>query len=268
MYTASVSQKNPGLFLMLLDQSKSMEDPFGQCTRAEAAAEAINTVIQEIQLSCEKGDVIVDRCNVGVIVYGAKVAPILACPISQVEKQVLEYKNCRKGERRCAGGIYPVDFTLPVWIRPVADGSTPMHLALENAAAIIARWSSNHQDSFPAVVINLTDGEPDDPDRTRRAVQQLTSTGTGDGRTLLFNVHIGDGNPTREVMLPAEMPPGSSAFARFLFEISSVLPGPMAETAARLGLPATAGSHGYVYNASESSLVRFIEFGSSSVKMR
>jgi hypothetical protein len=268
MYTASISQKFPGLFLILLDQSSSMQDSFGRCTRAEAAAEAINTVIHEIQLSCEKGDKIVDRCSVGVIVYGAKVAPIMACPISEVENQIVEYRRCKKGDLRCAGGVYPVDYSLPIWVRPVAAGSTPMHRAFEQATAIVTRWSELHPSSFPAVVINITDGEPDKVDLTLVAAQQLKSTGTNDGKTLLFNVHIGDGHSTGELMLPSTLPENSSHYARLLFDLSSVLPGSMVEAAVRLGFAAKPNSRGYVYNASESSLVRFIEFGSSSMKLR
>lgn len=46
-YSVSVGATHPGLFRVLLDQSKSMEESNGSssCSKAEAAAEAVNRVI-------------------------------------------------------------------------------------------------------------------------------------------------------------------------------------------------------------------------------
>ena len=49
-YTAEVSRSNPSCFLFLIDQSGSMEDPFGGeagRTKAEGLADAINRLLRD-----------------------------------------------------------------------------------------------------------------------------------------------------------------------------------------------------------------------------
>src|SRR5229473_2794314 len=73
MYSAEISRKNPGCFIFLLDQSASMEDPFGGSSdrrKADELATIINKLLHNLSIRCAKGDSIYDYFHVGVIGYG------------------------------------------------------------------------------------------------------------------------------------------------------------------------------------------------------
>src|SRR5256885_1305209 len=73
MYSAEISRKNPGCFIFLLDQSASMEDPFGGSSdrrKADELATIINKLLHNLSIRCAKGDSIYDYFHVAVIGYG------------------------------------------------------------------------------------------------------------------------------------------------------------------------------------------------------
>ena len=51
---------------------------------------------------------------------------------------------------------------IPVWVDPLASGSTPMSHVLIYARAILDDWIKAHADSFPPLVVHITD----EPSRT------------------------------------------------------------------------------------------------------
>ena len=67
-----------------------------------------------------------------------------------------------------AGGIVEQSVRIPVWFEPVADGGTPMCQAAGEAKRIIEGWIAEHPDSFPPIVIHITDGESTDGNPTSR----------------------------------------------------------------------------------------------------
>ena len=72
-YTAEISRTNPSCFLFLVDQSGSMEDPFGgerRPSKADGVADAINRLLQNLVLKCAKAEGVRDYYHVGVIGYG------------------------------------------------------------------------------------------------------------------------------------------------------------------------------------------------------
>src|SRR6267154_1366666 len=47
---------------------------------------------------------------------------------------------------------------VPVWVEPVHGYRTPMCQAVAVAGAHVYEWASAHPDSFPPIIINITDG--------------------------------------------------------------------------------------------------------------
>src|SRR5690348_10835939 len=78
-YTAEISRNNPTMFLFLIDQSASMGDPSGgwevMQNKADGVADAINRLLQNLAIKCNKEEGVRDYFHVGVIAYGAKVGP-------------------------------------------------------------------------------------------------------------------------------------------------------------------------------------------------
>src|SRR5271156_4559694 len=81
MYTAEISRTNPTSLLFLIDQSSSMDGPFGGQAgkkKSEGVADAINRLLQNLVLKCAKSDGIRDYFHIGVVGYGNEVKPVLA----------------------------------------------------------------------------------------------------------------------------------------------------------------------------------------------
>jgi len=142
--------------------------------------------------------------------------------------------------------------------------------AISVAGSHIYDWVGAHPNSFPPIVINITDGlVTDSPyegaDLTEWA-QRLVSIETNDGPLLLLNIFLSAAGQT-EVLFPSsanQLPePGPDLFA-----ISSPLPPAMVANARAGQLPMQPGARGFVFNAGLSSLVKFLEIGTRVADIR
>src|SRR5256885_16483707 len=85
-YVAEISRANPSCFLFAVDQSGSMQDPFGaesKKNKATGLADAINRLLQNLVIKCAKSEGIRDYYYIGVVGYGGKsVSPAFNCPLA------------------------------------------------------------------------------------------------------------------------------------------------------------------------------------------
>ncbi len=131
------------------------------------------------------------------------------------------------------------------------------------AGAHVYEWASAHPDSFPPIIINITDGMVTDSPYQGASLdewaQRLVNIQTSDGPTLLFNIFL---SPTASggVLFPAT-DHGLPAPGPDLFRISSPLPPPMIGNAQGTGTPVEPGARGFGFNADAAMLVRFLEVG-------
>jgi hypothetical protein len=268
-YSADISSANPTCFLFLIDQSESMLERVasGEKTKAEALADAINSLLCNLCLTCVKGREVRDRFFVGVLGYGLDVAPALVgshvgrelIPITDVARKPL-----RVEQRTAAGSGTPATF--PVWFDPVGQGKTPMCAALKQAKALLARFLLEHPDCFPPVVMNLTDGEATDGDPEGPAAE-LCRLSSRDGDVLLFNAHLSS-QAGQRILFPQGEETLPDRHARLLFRMSSLLP-PRLRTLAQLeGYAIGPGARGFVFNATMDMVVQFLRVGTTASRTR
>ena len=256
-----IGTSNPGCIIILVDQSWSMNEDWQTGTKAEQASIIVNRAIYNLALKCQLGTEIRQRCYVCVISYGERVDCVVEDMIADVYASPIERRKVKKSIPDGAGGIVDVETELPIWLPPRSSGGTPMHEAFERAAGIIERWISDWPDSFPPVVINVTDGEPTHSDLTGDAARTIMDFKTTDGNALVYNIHIADDG--FEMVFPnnnaqfADNPP-----ACFLFSISSALPEPLFPRAMEHNFTPQPNARCFGYNASEVLTTRIIEFGS------
>jgi len=279
-YTQSLSSENPGYILILIDQSGSMSSNFGGKSgdsKAQECAKAVNRVLREIGLTCTAGQVIKNRCDISVLSYGASgnqaksafAGNLASKPVVTMQELVnncLRVDTVKMKVSDGAGGSVEVDEQFPIWIDPVNSGGTPMAAAFEMAYNLVDSWTQNHKASFPPIVINITDGEPDSQSDALSAASKLSKLGTSDGTTLILNAHISAGKAAR-VELPSsstQLPPGDSN-AKFLFDISSELPPVMFERAGAVGYNnLDPGARGFVYNADAETMIQLLDVGTKA----
>jgi hypothetical protein len=270
MYTKlPIGTNQPGLIVILVDQSSSMSASFGVAdTKMNFAALAVNRCVYEIITGSQSGTIIKNRCQIGLYGYNSEhgINLISGGWVSEFQNNQLGIKTVARKVSDGAGGLVDSPLEYPYWVEPVADGSTPMDAAFESAASLIEKsWLPSYPDSFPPIVINITDGAPDDPELARQAANRLTSLKSNDGNVILLNAHISNDN-TNEIKLPSRLPSGADGYAQFIFDISSVLPPPLLAAAQNAGFSPQPGARGCVYNAGAETLTRLIVFGSTPMK--
>ena len=266
-YQQKIGTDKPGVIVVLIDQSASMADPASDgCPRAHHAALAVNRLIYEIQEASQAGTAIKPRCMVAIVGYGAQVGAVTSGMIDELAAAPLRWETLVRKESDGAGGLVEVEFNMPVWVEPQAANGTPMAEAFAEAHQVLStHWIPRYPDSFPPVVINITDGEPNDPGAAAAEARRLMSLDTDDGAVLLFNVHISD-SKGGETALPSSGEGLADAYARFLFDISSPLPEPLMAEASKVGFAPRDGARGFVYNATPESLIKLLTFGSSGLR--
>jgi hypothetical protein len=239
----------------------------------DGAADAVNRILDAISQRCSQGMDVRDYFHVGVITYTtddqgnpdvqtalpgtSSEQPFLT--VSQVV-DVAEVEDRQVKEPDGAGGIVEVTRKFPVWLSPEAKWGTPMCEALSLASKVLHDWIVDHPNSYPPMVVSVTDGAAGDGNPVPLA-EEIMALGTNDGNVLIYNAHLSEMS-AMPVQYPSdenEVPPDE--YAVQMFRMSSVFPEPVVDLAASMGLPVTQGSRGYVYNADMIALVQFLDIG-------
>lgn len=277
-YQAEINRANPSAFIFLIDQSGSMQDAFSGSpgkSKAEALADAVNRLLQNLIIKCTKSGGVFDYYEIGVIGYGSGkgVGPAFLAPfenqdlvfISKVADNPARIEERMKQATDGAGGILETKIKFQVWFEPRAENSTPMHEALQYAEHILKSWVAQHPSSYPPTVINITDGEADeDPMPGANAIRQLS---TADGNVVLLNCHLSS-HAAASIQYPDKPDNLPDDYARNLFAMSSVLPPSQVDAARSEGFAVTDQSRGFVFNAELTDLIRFLNIGTRPRNLR
>ena len=276
MYQQTFSRTTPGCIMLLVDRSDSMKQQWGNSglTLAEEAARAINKLLLElcVKSTKEHGGAMRRYFYCGILGYGfcpgtGGEGVEVALPGPLADRGIVPLPDL--ADHPIAVREEPsVDAVLsrsrvPAWIDPYHGFRTPMCQAIATAGSYLYGWANAFPNSFPPIVINITDGmvtdSPYDGADIATWAQRLTTIATNDGPTLLFNIFLSPtpGNGVWFPASPASLPqPGPG-----LFSISSEMPRPMADNARSAQVQVSPGARGLVFNADLAMLVKFLEIG-------
>ncbi len=275
--TSSIERDHPGCVMVLLDRSGSMSLPWAgsRGTLADGAADALNKMLRNLILvsTANANEPIRHYFDVGVLGYGLCKSTGLEGVETALGKRFLkrgiiplpeldEYPLDRQEEPPEDQGLAPAH--QPIWVRPVAGRGTPMCQALSMAGAHIYDWAQQHPDSFPPVVINITDGQVTDNGfegaDLREWAKRLSRIGTRKGAALLFNVFLSP-DPKDTTVFPTSSD-GLSPYGATLFDISSELPPEMIKNAQGKH-PVAPSARGFAHNAGFKDLTLFLDIGTA-----
>ena len=285
-YDREISRDHPGLFVFLLDQSFSMTEPIGgnnpdNRKKMDQLALAINAWLQEMTIKVTRADGIRHYFDVAVIGYctdpdanpiiesplGGTLAGNMKCSITEIGENPARIDSVTSSFfDEDTGEIEEVPEDKPVWVEPRAQGGTPMCSALHKAYEIANEWIEEHMESFPPIVIHITDGESQEGDPIPYA-SPLKELETNWGNLLLFNCHLSMAEadsfmfPHSDEVLPDKE-------ARVLFEMSSVMPEPIYKMAVAEGFELQPGARGMVFNADMVKLITFLNIGTQAAVLR
>ncbi len=269
-YIAEINRTNPACFVFLVDQSKSMAEPFaGQHDTAKSVvvADAINRLVQNLVLRSAKADGVRDYFHVAVIGYGKTIRAELGgtsptdalLPISVLASKPTRIEKRVKTITGDDGKTVEQTVKFPIWYDPVANGPTPMCGALAAALVTTARFTDKYPSAYPPIVLNITDGMPTDgdPQPDAKRIRQLK---TADGHVLLFNLLISS-DLKSPVYFLADGTLLVDLYARLLFAMSSVLPPRLQHAARADGFAIEDKARGVVFHADPVAVVRFLDIG-------
>jgi len=276
MYRQPVSRPDPGCIVILLDRSDSMKAPWAGtgASLAEGAALVLNNILLDLCITATKevNAPVRHYFDVGVFGYGARVTtpdegvesafggPLAGrglVPLPELANNPLAVREEPSVDQMS------VSAKIPIWVEPVRGYRTPMCEAIAVAGGHVFDWADAHPNSFPPIVINITDGmvtdSPYDGVALSEWVTRLTAIETRDGPTLFFNVFL---SPTQapEIIFPTN-PAGLPAPGPDLFAMSSLLPHPMVENARADGLDVRPGARGLAFNVGRSTLLKILQIG-------
>lgn len=133
------------------------------------------------------------------------------------------------------------------------------HIALQN-------WVSQHPNSYPPTVINITDGESTDGDPTSDA-ERLKQLQTNDGAVLLYNIHLSS-KQAEPVSFPSSEAGLADSYAKQLFNMSSIFPPSVLSAAKSQGFAVNSNSRAFIFNADPVKLVQFLDIGTRIDNLR
>lgn len=280
MYTSRISRNNPTAFVILIDQSGSMEELTSyngeQMPKSEAVTLIVNALLTEIINRSTREDGVRDYFDIAVYGYhGETVASLLPetkgdfMALGKLADNVRRNVELKK-ERRLPDGSSAVSvISQKIWIEAEACDRTPMYAALNKAFDTVRTWCATraHSDCYPPTIFNITDGEASDGSEKEllEIARDIRSLSTNDGNVLLVNIHLGSGTEDRPVIFacdPGELP--DSKYARMLYDMSSVLP---ENISGEITGKHSAECRAVGFNAAITDLVNIMNIGSVSVNV-
>ncbi|MEG2727475.1 MAG: VWA domain-containing protein [Mucinivorans sp.] len=278
-HTAQITETARALFILMIDQSGSMNEPYAPCgekTKAQMVADVCNNTITELVARCRDGNMWRHYFDIAVIGYsGRGVYSLLPEDARLLSPAQLAWlvKSKRVVQNTCttaSGARLTIHSSYKVWIDPYAEGKTPMYAAFGRVLEILLAWRADQSslEGFPPTIINITDGEPTDATDAslRELVDRIRGHGTADGEPIIFNVHISSSSdrqvsfPDRTDDLPQE--------ARLLFYLSSIMPDSYRlELSDQLPTKHSPSMRAMAYNAGVNELIRVMNIGSSTITL-
>lgn len=286
-YDQSLSRQHPGLFVILLDQSDSMteKDVTTGETKSRIVTTHVNTIIQKMIEFAQVEEFSGRRKNyayVSILGYNDNVYPLISndlTPISLPDLDDMAQGNLpiqRKVVDKSGRAVRSSPDKIKFWIKPQEKGNTDMARAFETAETVIRNWLHSapefagrdigmqmpRSESFPPVLINITDAKNNGKDDPEEVVQRIRELHTNHGNVLIYNCHF-----THEGAEPCVFPRDitevrnktRTRLAERMFYMSSELPERLRAKAQRtMRIPIEAGARCFVYNASPDILLKFL----------
>ena len=238
MYTRRITRIHRTAIVVAVDCSTSMQCPTKinnlVMTKAEAIAFACNFLIDELLALATRHDGVRNYYDVAILGYsGDGVESLLP---NEGFHSITHLANIAPATRDYhfdsiipTGEHCTASYAIRSWIEPKATGNTPMFEALSEVSRLVEEWCSeeHNRESFPPIVFNISDGEPTDASHYEMisVAERIKASGTRNGNTLLFNLHLGSDIANKAITFPREYDFASECrHQNMLFRMSSILP--------------------------------------------
>lgn len=245
-YNARITREYPGAIVILVDQSASMDDEYKDGkSKAEVVASLINSILNEIVSRCQREGVIRNYFDILIIGYGQEINGLEAAPqicwqgnltgedwvkVADLKGNELETIISEKQVELPWGEIQTERTTTKIWLKPIANGLTPMKAGFELCLEKVEDWVFKNPNSYPPLIFNITDGYPTDVDdyiELEEVCTEIKSVNTKHGNVLLYNcLFTGEGEIIRYPLIDQKIQ-FEDYYHEVLFKCSSLMPNKM-----------------------------------------
>lgn len=289
-YTTRCEVSNPGLIVIIGDSSHSM---IGEKNRL--LNDSINYFINDLCMKNHDGYGYKDLVYLCCIEYGgcggdsAKI--IRQGKLSEFGNNPIGSTIIKKQKKNIVNGdLVSIDVNeIHTFINYNAKGATATSNAFYLAIDYINNYAAKYPNAPAPIVLHFTDSHPysnrfryGEKYRSIKAATLLTTTGTSDGSTILFNIQItsddknntdnesGAGSSSDEKNNIQYIFPEQDTYIegnsnQIMESMSTVIPQPYIANARRYGMNLGKRPMSFATNIDASQILKFIQFGSSSM---
>ena len=237
--TKHITTEKPWLLVLMIDSSHSMQADWGASKKSISiiVEESINQLLYDMALnyiiddSTKETQSTKDRIHLKIIIYSGEDTydPLMFennqeySIASGPEGWVGNYETLHKYSEENNS------LQVPRWIKLEPIGKTPMLLAFESAKKSVKKHIEDYPQSFPPVVVNISDGEPTDcGDPTdweilKEVVDDIKNLGEEGLHPLICNIHLDPLGRSEPSMYPPK-PPLLDNIEAGLWHLSSIIP--------------------------------------------
>jgi hypothetical protein len=289
-YDRELSRQYPGLFVILLDQSASMEQQIegSNTTKASIATMHVNAIIQKMIDFAGVDEYTGKHKNyayLSILGYNDDVYPLLSQDDRPLDIVTLD--DCVRGvvpfvrdiRNRAGQVVRRVTEKKAFWVEPRAQGNTEMVRAFERAGAIVHNWLNSppefiskelgmqmaRSQCFPPIIINITDAKHNGEGRPEDVAEDIRSLRTDNGNVLICNCHLTN-EKAQSCRFPIDISEvehlGNPKLVTQMFRMSSIIPEVLRQRAQKImRTPVGSGSRCFIYNADPDTLIQFLRWG-------
>ena len=225
------TRSNPGIIIILIDQSVGMSELLDDRKKSDIAADFVNCFIAE---SCNRfvnnGAMILPSAFISLIgYYDNKIKIIRKSSILEMIENPLKIDTYKKQISDGIGGFVEIDYSIPIQVLPKATGNKPMEKGFEFSMHEINEFIKRKNDIdlqtlIRPIVINICEGIPTNGlESVRSTVNKLSTIHIPSGSPIIINIVLGCGEkyifPTKLMDLADKV-----SSAKLYFDISSTLP--------------------------------------------
>ena len=283
MYTQDITRQHRIAIVIAIDQSCSMSGLMrlngDNYPKAEVVSMVTGRLIDELIMRSHRDGEYRHYYDIALVGYsGEKVYSLLGneldlYPITALAGREVRRTTYALNYNTIHCGVQQFKESVSLWVEPCSQGATPMYKMITKVTELVKRWCAKEEnrESFPPIVINITDGEASDAnyEMLRIAAKNLKSTGTQDGNTIFANIHISSDTNHPPILFPNSRDvPLAIRQAHLMMDMSSIMPETFHHdickySSSRSQPPYIAMS----YNASMSELVVMLNIGTRSLKI-
>jgi len=264
-----VSITKPWLMVVMVDGSHSMGADWGDTKRSmsDIVEQAVNQLLYDMALNFNHGDedgsdITKDRIHLRMMIYNGEDEVVNPIRVSNGS----EYLNAPGDDGWVQNYIdlhtypsQPGSIEIPRWFELNPHGRTPMLKAFEAAKVVVQQHLNDHPDSFPPVILNVSDGEPTDcgdPVEWDLLVSKCDEIRalSSEKEPIICNVHLDPLGRDLPSLYPAS-PPSLDGLESGLWQISSKIPEELNSI-----IPGDVESGERRFFVFNSDLIRFHEF--------